>query len=141
MSNQKKQKPEQTNSLNEKILADFHGNEPIFNNEYKGVLPIISPKAKVYLDTVLKKDEYFRLAVKGGGCSGFEYGFTQETEMEKDVDVLVCEDPKVIVDIVSLQYLWGVTLDCVQETFGVYLKVSNPGVKQSCGCGTSFNYG
>jgi len=137
----KKQEQADSFELDQKILDDFHGNKPIFNNTFKGILPIVSTKAKIYLNTVLNKDEYFRLAVDGGGCSGFQYGFTQETEIEKDIDILICKDPQVIVDKASLEYLWGATLDCIQETFGVYLKVNNPGAKQGCGCGSSFSYG
>ena len=128
------------NTLENKILTDFHGNAPIINKEYDGELPKVSVNAQLYIKSILKENQHFRLAVNGGGCSGFEYGFYQEESIKKDEDIIICEDPTIIVDTISIKYLWGSTLNCVQETFGIYLKVVNPGVKQSCGCGVSFSF-
>ena len=95
----------QKTSLDRKIIDDFHGNVPIFNEEVSGQLPTITPKAQIYITDVLEQGQYFRFAVDGGGCSGFNYAFDVETHPKKD-DIQFSNNPPSVIDSVSLKYLY-----------------------------------
>ena len=80
-----------------------------------------------------------RVAVNGGGCSGFQYAF--DIAQERQVDDLVSsrEGAVVLVDAVSLDFLRGATIDFVNDLIGQSFKINNPNATASCGCGTSFS--
>ena len=78
---------------------------------------------------------YFRIAVKGGGCSGFKYDFSFDTNIEKD-DL---KYQNIVIDKSSLKMLEGSTFDFSEELIGTSFKISNPKTKSSCGCGISFS--
>jgi len=79
-----------------------------------------------------------RIFVSGGGCSGFQYGFTFD-EVQKDNDLLVeKDDVKVLVDDTSLNYLKGAEVDYVEDLNGSQFVIKNPNAESSCGCGKSF---
>jgi len=79
---------------------------------------------------------FFRIAVKGGGCSGFKYEFTFDRKIEKD-DL---KHENIVVDKSSLEMLKGSLVDFSQELIGDSFKISNPKTKSSCGCGISFSF-
>ena len=79
---------------------------------------------------------FFRIAVKGGGCSGFKYDFTFDTNIEKN-DLV---QKNIVVDKSSLEMLKGSQVDFSQELIGASFKISNPKTKSSCGCGISFSF-
>ncbi len=80
-----------------------------------------------------------RLAVEGGGCSGFQYQFTLDESRGHD-DLLIERDgAKLLIDPVSLDFLKGSEIDFADEMIGASFKVNNPNAKMSCGCGTSFS--
>jgi iron-sulfur cluster assembly accessory protein len=79
---------------------------------------------------------FFRIAVKGGGCSGFKYDFTFDTNIEKN-DLV---QKNIVVDKSSLEMLKGSQVDFSQELIGDSFKISNPKTKSSCGCGISFSF-
>ena len=79
---------------------------------------------------------FFRIAVKGGGCSGFKYDFTFDSKIEKND--LIHEN--IVVDKSSLEMLKGSQVDFSQELIGDSFKISNPKTKSSCGCGISFSF-
>ena len=84
-----------------------------------------------------KKDKgsFFRIAIKGGGCSGFKYNFSFETSAK-------VEDLKfnnILIDKSSAELLKGSEVDFVSELIGDSFKISNPQTKSSCGCGVSFS--
>ena len=89
-------------SLDKKIIDDFHGNVPIFNEEVSGQLPTITPKAQIYITEVLEQGQYFRFAVDGGGCSGFNYAFDTETHPKKDAMNMINTWDKVVEDYVTV---------------------------------------
>ena len=126
-------------TLDRKIIDDFHGNVPIFNDEVSGQLPTITPKAQIYINDVLEKGQYFRFAVDGGGCSGFNYAFDVETHPKED-DIQFSKNPPSVIDSISLKYLYGSIIDLDTSGLSKQLKVENPGAKASCGCGTSFAF-
>tara|TARA_B110000438_G_scaffold285332_1_gene315288 strand:- start:521 stop:838 length:318 start_codon:yes stop_codon:yes gene_type:complete len=79
---------------------------------------------------------FFRIAVKGGGCSGFKYDFTFDQNVEKD-DL---KHENIVVDKSSLEMLKGSLVDFSEELIGNSFKISNPKTKSSCGCGVSFSF-
>jgi len=78
---------------------------------------------------------YFRIAVKGGGCSGFKYDFSFDNKIE-EADM---KDKNIVIDKSSLEMLRGSEVDYVKELIGMSFKISNPKTKSSCGCGISFS--
>ena len=80
-----------------------------------------------------------RVAVDGGGCSGFQYRFDLVNDQAPD-DLLIERDgARVVVDPVSLEFVQGSEIDFVDELAGAEFKVRNPNAKSSCGCGVSFS--
>lgn len=80
-----------------------------------------------------------RITVSGGGCSGFQYGFTFDDAVNPDDLTFEREGAKIVVDEVSLQLLGGSEVDFVEDLMGAYFKIDNPNATSSCGCGTSFS--
>ena len=93
--------------------------------------------AKSQIDKITKSDEkkYFRIAVQGGGCSGFKYNFSFDDKMEKD-DILF---DKTIIDRQSLDIIAGSVVDFKKEMIGETFSIQNPKASASCGCGLSFS--
>ncbi len=82
---------------------------------------------------------FFRVAVNGGGCSGFQYEFSIDTERHEDDLEFVSHDVGVVIDDMSLELVDNAQLDFVQDLMGAYFAVTNPNATASCGCGTSFS--
>ena len=84
-----------------------------------------------------KKDKgsFFRIAIKGGGCSGFQYDFSFDNKQE-DNDL---RHENVIIDKKSADLLKGSEVDYVEELIGENFRITNPQSKSSCGCGISFS--
>tara|TARA_B100000902_G_scaffold150695_1_gene147204 strand:- start:1056 stop:1400 length:345 start_codon:yes stop_codon:yes gene_type:complete len=80
----------------------------------------------------------FRVYVTGGGCSGFQYGFKFDSEIAFDDDVIDFEKFSVLLDSMSYPYLYGSTLDFVEDLSGSKFIIKNPNAKTTCGCGESF---
>ena len=83
------------------------------------------------------KDEgsFFRIAIKGGGCSGFQYDFSFDKEPKND-DL---KYENILIDKTSADLLKGSEVDYVRELIGNSFKINNPQTKSSCGCGVSFS--
>ena len=81
------------------------------------------------------KGSFFRIAIKGGGCSGFQYEFT--FDKSKSDDDLTYEN--ILIDKTSADLLKGSEVDYAEELIGETFKISNPQSKSSCGCGVSFS--
>ena len=80
---------------------------------------------------------YFRIAVKGGGCSGFKYDFTFDNKIDENDSK---HENIIVVDKSSLDLLKGSEVDFSEELIGNSFKISNPKTKSSCGCGVSFSF-
>ena len=78
-----------------------------------------------------------RVAVEGGGCSGFQYDIRLDDPADDDT-VLEKDGQRVVVDQVSLPFLAGATIDFTEELIGARFTIDNPNATSSCGCGTSF---
>ncbi len=81
----------------------------------------------------------FRVYVTGGGCSGFQYGFKFDQETAFDDDEINFTDFSVVLDSLSYPYLYGSTLDFVEDLSGSKFVINNPNAKTTCGCGESFS--
>ncbi len=79
-----------------------------------------------------------RVAVEGGGCSGFQYDIKLDQPAEGDL-ILEGQGQKVVVDEISLPYLANAVIDFTEELIGARFVVENPNATSSCGCGTSFS--
>ena len=79
-----------------------------------------------------------RISVSGGGCSGFQYGFSFDDNVTGDDLLFGSEDARVVVDDVSLDLLAGAEIDFVEDLMGEFFKINNPNATSACGCGSSF---
>ena len=80
-----------------------------------------------------------RVFVTGGGCSGFEYGFTFDEDMEEDDTAIEKSGVMLLVDPLSYQYLVGAEIDYNENLQGARFVVVNPNASNTCGCGNSFS--
>ena len=85
-----------------------------------------------------KDGKALRVAVEGGGCSGFQYDIALDAPDDGDL-VLEGAGEKVVIDEVSLPFLPGATIDFTEELIGARFVIDNPNASSSCGCGTSFS--
>ena len=98
-----------------------------------------SKKAVERIDQLIEKKPmgtFFRIAVEGGGCSGFKYNFTFDNKID-DTDL---KHNNIVMDKSSLEMLKGSNVDFTEELIGNSFKISNPKTKSSCGCGISFSF-
>ena len=100
-----------------------------------------------FTDTAAKKAKFvmgnedfrFRVFVTGGGCSGFEYGFTFDEDIEEDDSTFENGGVQLVVDSLSYQYLKGAEIDFLENMQGARFVVTNPNAETTCGCGNSFS--
>ena len=84
-------------------------------------------------------DLKLRVFVSGGGCSGFQYGFTFEEVINEDDTQVVKDSVTLLVDPMSLQYLTGAEIDYQDNVQGSQFVIKNPNATTTCGCGSSFS--
>ena len=80
-----------------------------------------------------------RVYVTGGGCSGFQYGFSFDKTVDEDDTRIEKQGANLVIDSLSLQYLQGSTVDYVEDLTGSKFIISNPNATTTCGCGESFS--
>lgn len=80
-----------------------------------------------------------RVYVSGGGCSGFQYGFTFDEEVNEDDTSVENAGVKVLIDSMSIQYLAGAEIDYKEDLSGAQFVIRNPNATTTCGCGSSFS--
>ncbi len=85
------------------------------------------------------KDLMLRVSVSGGGCSGFQYGFSLDDTVNADDRTFERDGVTLVVDEVSLDLLAGSEIDYVEELIGASFQINNPQATSSCGCGSSFS--
>jgi iron-sulfur cluster assembly accessory protein len=105
-------------------------------------LPVtVSARAAKRIADILKSEaqpSMLRLAVTGGGCSGFQYNFAIDDARADDDLVVERDGATILIDPMSLDFLKGAEIDFVDDLIGAAFKVNNPNATSSCGCGTSF---
>lgn len=104
---------------------------------------LLTDSAAKRVAEILRMDEnrgmMLRVSVSGGGCSGFQYGFTFD-DNKGDTDLVIERDgATVLIDDVSLDLLKGAQIDYVEDMIGASFAIKNPQAKSSCGCGNSFS--
>ncbi|GAK44001.1 HesB/YadR/YfhF [Tepidicaulis marinus] len=102
----------------------------------------LSERAAKQISKILSGEEpgvMLRIAVTGGGCSGFQYAFTFDDEKQDDDLVLERGGATVLIDELSQMYLGGSEIDYVDDLIGAAFKINNPNATANCGCGTSFS--
>ena len=102
----------------------------------------VTERAARRIAEILKQEPentMLRLAVTGGGCSGFQYDFSLDDARAEDDLLITRSGAAIIIDPVSPDFLRGAEIDFVDEMIGASFKVTNPNATASCGCGTSFS--
>lgn len=102
----------------------------------------MSAAAAKQINAIMAKqgaDKYLRVAVNGGGCSGFQYAFDFADQPNGDDLVLERDGAKIVIDEVSQEFLKDSEIDYVNELIGAAFKIHNPNATAACGCGTSFS--
>lgn len=111
-------------------------------NEAETMPVRITPRAARRIGELLAREGgavMLRIAVTGGGCSGFQYSFNFDTACGADDRVIEAEGVRVVIDEVSLPFLAGAEVDYVEDLIGASFQVRNPNATAACGCGTSFS--
>ncbi len=101
--------------------------------------PVAATKVKEIMNLQNPVPTALRVAVVGGGCSGFQYHMAFENQTNESDDVYEFNGLKVAVDQMSSMYLDGVEIDYIESLEGAGFKFNNPHVKSTCGCGSSFS--
>ena len=95
-------------------------------------------RAKEQIEKIISEDrlkKFFRISVKGGGCSGFKYDFSFDSKVDQK-DIIF---GKAVIDKTSLDIISGSTIDFKKEMIGESFVINNPKASSSCGCGLSFS--
>jgi iron-sulfur cluster assembly accessory protein len=102
--------------------------------------PKVTPRAYERLAEIgaAAEGKALRIAVEGGGCSGFQYEIDLDDVRDDDL-VLEAQGEKVVIDSVSLPFLTDAIIDFKEELIGARFVIDNPNATSSCGCGTSFS--
>jgi iron-sulfur cluster insertion protein len=102
----------------------------------------ITPSAKIKIQDLLSEENNenlkLRTFVQGGGCSGFQYGFTFDNEKNEDDFEIAVGRWQVLVDSMSMTYMQGAVIDYKEELMGSQFVITNPNAQTTCGCGSSF---
>ncbi|AOJ23882.1 MULTISPECIES: iron-sulfur cluster insertion protein ErpA [Burkholderia] len=96
-------------------------------------------KVKQLIDEEGNPDLKLRVFVQGGGCSGFQYGFTFDEEVNEDDTVMDKNGVQLLIDSMSYQYLVGAEIDYKDDLNGAQFVIKNPNATTTCGCGSSFS--
>ena len=96
-------------------------------------------KVKQLIDEEGNADLKLRVFVSGGGCSGFQYGFTFDEVVNEDDTVMHKNGVQLLVDPMSFQYLSGAEIDYQEGLEGAQFVIKNPNAQTTCGCGSSFS--
>ena len=96
-------------------------------------------KVRTLLDEEPDPSQKLRVFVRGGGCSGFQYGFKFDDTVEADDTVVVKNGVMLLVDAMSVQYLQGAEIDYKEDVQGAQFVIRNPNASTTCGCGNSFS--
>jgi iron-sulfur cluster insertion protein len=96
-------------------------------------------KVKALVEEEKNPNLKLRVSVDGGGCSGFQYGFAFDENVNSDDTVIEKNGATLLIDVSSMQYLNGSEVDYLEGLEGARFVVNNPNAKSTCGCGSSFS--
>ena len=103
------------------------------------VTPAAASKINELLAEENKPGAGLRVFVQGGGCSGFQYGFTFDEQANDDDTVMQKNGVTLLIDAMSYQYLVGAEIDYKEDLEGAQFVIKNPNATTTCGCGSSFS--
>jgi iron-sulfur cluster insertion protein len=101
----------------------------------------VTENAVLKINEIMKDEpsaSYLRIFVQGGGCSGFQYGFTFDENKNEDDFEIPAGESVLLVDSMSSQYLQGAVVDYTESLQGSQFSIKNPSATSTCGCGSSF---
>ena len=104
-----------------------------------GVTERAAERLKALLANEADPNAKFRVTISGGGCSGFQYGFSFDEDMAEDDTAVERDGVTVLVDPMSFQYLAGSEVDYTEGLDGSRFDINNPNATTTCGCGSSFS--
>jgi iron-sulfur cluster insertion protein len=96
-------------------------------------------KVKQLIEEEGNNDLKLRVFVQGGGCSGFQYGFTFDEATNEDDTIMEKNGVQLLIDAMSYQYLIGAEIDYKDDLEGAQFVIKNPNAQSTCGCGSSFS--
>jgi len=96
-------------------------------------------KVKQLIDEEGNPELKLRVFVQGGGCSGFQYGFTFDEVINEDDTTMIKNGVTLLIDSMSYQYLVGAEIDYKEDLEGAQFVIKNPNATTTCGCGSSFS--
>src|SRR5512139_2034040 len=96
-------------------------------------------KVRLLIEEEGNPDLKLRVFVQGGGCSGFQYGFTFDEVINEDDATMVKNGVTLLIDSMSYQYLTGAEIDYKEDLEGAQFVIKNPNATTTCGCGSSFS--
>lgn len=96
-------------------------------------------KVKTLIEDEDNADLKLRVFISGGGCSGFQYGFTFDENITEGDTIVETEGVKLLIDPMSIQYLFGAEIDYTEGLEGAQFVIRNPNATTTCGCGSSFS--
>lgn len=104
---------------------------------------IFTDSAALKVQELIKEENneslMLRVFIQGGGCSGFQYGFTFDEAIQEGDTVVENQGVKVLIDPMSFQYLAGAEIDYMEGLEGAHFVIRNPNATTTCGCGSSFS--
>lgn len=121
------------NSIAPTIVESYTPAENIVNMSKEA-----AEKVSEFMSEEDDKELFLRVFVQGGGCSGFQYGFTFEEEAGEEDTVCNLHGLNVLIDPMSYSYLYGATIEYKESLAGARFSINNPNATTSCGCGESF---
>ncbi len=121
------------------IQINFAPKPKVIEDATIGFTESAANKVKALVEEEKNPNLKLRVSVDGGGCSGFQYAFAFDENVNDDDTVVEKNGASVLVDVTSMQYLNGSEVDYLEGLEGARFVVNNPNAKSSCGCGSSFS--
>ncbi len=121
------------------IQINFAPKPKVIEGATIGFTESAANKVKALVEEEKNPELKLRVSVDGGGCSGFQYAFAFDENVNDDDTVVEKNGATVIVDVTSMQYLNGSEVDYLEGLEGARFVVNNPNAKSTCGCGSSFS--
>ncbi len=104
-----------------------------------GLTENAAARVRVLMESEGRPEMMLRLAISGGGCSGFQYGIRLDDAVADDDRIFEEHGVRLVIDETSLDLLDGAVIDYVEELIGASFQIKNPNASSTCGCGSSFS--
>ena len=121
------------------IQINFAPKPKVIEGATVGFTESAANKVKALVEEEKNPNLKLRVSVDGGGCSGFQYAFAFDENVNDDDTVVEKNGATIVVDVTSMQYLNGSEVDYLEGLEGARFVVNNPNAKSTCGCGSSFS--